>query len=89
MDQKGCTTGKHSWVPKQDKKKVACRHDWHQTRNAVVITIYAKNALPEFCTIEANQTVVSNPKIMALDTPNGFDASNIQIVLILQIQRGK
>uniref|UniRef100_A0A3P9JTD4 Zgc:92429 n=1 Tax=Oryzias latipes TaxID=8090 RepID=A0A3P9JTD4_ORYLA len=59
MDQKGCTTGKHSWVPKQDKKKVACRHDWHQTRNAVVITIYAKNALPEFSTIEANQTVLS------------------------------
>ncbi|KAF6728223.1 Cysteine and histidine-rich domain-containing protein 1 [Oryzias melastigma] len=59
LDQKGCTTGKHRWVPKQDKKKVACRHDWHQTGNTVVITIYAKNALPEFCTIEANRTVLS------------------------------
>lgn len=58
LDQKGCTTGKHCWIVKKDKKKVACRHDWHQTGNNVVVTIYAKNAQPEFCTIEANQTVL-------------------------------
>ncbi|KAM4714486.1 cysteine and histidine-rich domain-containing protein 1 [Anableps anableps] len=58
LDQKGCTTGKHRWVAKQDKKKVACRHDWHQTGNTVVITIYAKNSNPEFCSIKANQTVL-------------------------------
>uniref|UniRef100_A0A667WF38 Zgc:92429 n=1 Tax=Myripristis murdjan TaxID=586833 RepID=A0A667WF38_9TELE len=43
----------------QNKKKVACRHDWHQTGNTVVVTIYAKNANPEFSTIEANSTVLS------------------------------
>ncbi|KAM9836844.1 cysteine and histidine-rich domain-containing protein 1 [Aulostomus maculatus] len=59
LDQKGCTTGKHRWVQTQDKKKVACRHDWHQTGKNVVITIYAKNAQPEFCSIEANRTVLS------------------------------
>ncbi|KAI3375660.1 hypothetical protein L3Q82_003966 [Scortum barcoo] len=57
LDQKGCTTGKHRWIPKQDKKKVACRHDWHQTGNNVVVTIYAKNANPELSSIEANRTV--------------------------------
>ncbi|XP_074518081.1 cysteine and histidine-rich domain-containing protein 1 [Halichoeres trimaculatus] len=59
LDQKGCTTGKHRWVPKQDKKKVACRHDWHQTGNNVVVTIYAKNANPGLSSIEANRTVLS------------------------------
>uniref|UniRef100_A0A3Q0RGM1 Zgc:92429 n=1 Tax=Amphilophus citrinellus TaxID=61819 RepID=A0A3Q0RGM1_AMPCI len=59
LDQKGCTTGKHRWIPKQDKKKVACRYDWHQTGNSVVVSIYAKNANPELCSIEANRTVVS------------------------------
>uniref|UniRef100_A0A3Q3XAA6 Uncharacterized protein n=1 Tax=Mola mola TaxID=94237 RepID=A0A3Q3XAA6_MOLML len=59
LDQKGCSTAKHRWVPKQDKKKVACRHDWHQTGNDVVVTIYAKNANPDLCCIEANRTVLS------------------------------
>lgn len=59
LDQKGCITGKHRWIPKQDKKKVTCRYDWHQTGNSVVVSIYAKNANPEFCSIEANRTVVS------------------------------
>ncbi|XP_033839641.1 cysteine and histidine-rich domain-containing protein 1 [Periophthalmus magnuspinnatus] len=58
LDQKGCSTGKHCWVRKQDKKKVACRHDWHQTGNTVVVTIYAKNAHPKFSTVEANGTVL-------------------------------
>uniref|UniRef100_A0A3Q4BHV9 Uncharacterized protein n=1 Tax=Mola mola TaxID=94237 RepID=A0A3Q4BHV9_MOLML len=57
LDQKGCSTAKHRWVPKQDKKKVACRHDWHQTGNDVVVTIYAKNANPDLCCIEANRTL--------------------------------
>ncbi|KAL6118249.1 itgb1bp2 [Pungitius sinensis] len=59
LEQKGCSTGKHRWVPKQDKKKVACRYDWHQTGNDVVISIYAKNANPELSRIEANRTVLS------------------------------
>ncbi|XP_060730802.1 cysteine and histidine-rich domain-containing protein 1 [Tachysurus vachellii] len=59
LDQKGCTTGKHCWVQKQDKKKVACRNDWHQTGNQVVVTIYAKNANPEHSYVEANRTVLT------------------------------
>ncbi|KAM3590478.1 uncharacterized protein V6R79_010594 [Siganus canaliculatus] len=59
LDQKGCTSGKHRWVPKQDKKKVACRHDWHQTGNSVVVTIYAKNCNPSLSSIQANRTVLS------------------------------
>lgn len=43
----------------QDKKKVACRYDWHQTGNQVVVTIYAKNTNPEHSYVEANSTVVS------------------------------
>ncbi|XP_028261573.1 cysteine and histidine-rich domain-containing protein 1 [Parambassis ranga] len=58
LDQKGCSSGKHRWTPKQDKKKVACRHDWHQTGNNVVVTIYAKNANPEVTSIQANRTVL-------------------------------
>ncbi|XP_016346341.1 cysteine and histidine-rich domain-containing protein 1-like [Sinocyclocheilus anshuiensis] len=59
LDQKGCTTGKHCWIPKQDKKKVACRHDWHQTGKQVVVTIYAKNSSPEHSYVEANRTVLT------------------------------
>jgi len=44
----------------KDKKKVACRHDWHQTGNQVVVTIYAKNSSPEHSYVEANRTVVSS-----------------------------
>ncbi|XP_073692745.1 cysteine and histidine-rich domain-containing protein 1 [Garra rufa] len=59
LDQKGCTTGKHRWIAKQDKKKVACRHDWHQTGNQVVVTIYAKNSSPEHSYVEANRTMLT------------------------------
>ncbi|XP_068443271.1 cysteine and histidine-rich domain-containing protein 1 [Clinocottus analis] len=59
LDQKGCNAGKHRWIPKQDKKKVACRYDWHQTGNNVVITIYAKNANSQLSIIEGNRTVLS------------------------------
>ncbi|XP_062305120.1 cysteine and histidine-rich domain-containing protein 1 [Osmerus eperlanus] len=59
LDQKGCTLGKHRWIPKEDKKKVACRHDWHQTGQQVVVTIYAKNSNPEASSIEANGTVLT------------------------------
>lgn len=59
LDQKGCTTGKHRWIPKQDKKKVACRHDWHQTGAQVVVTIYAKNSNPQHSYVETNRTVLT------------------------------
>ncbi|XP_012686300.1 cysteine and histidine-rich domain-containing protein 1 [Clupea harengus] len=59
LDQKGCTTGKHRWVARQDKKKVACRFDWHQTGAQVVVSIYAKNANPDYSYVEANRTVMT------------------------------
>ncbi|CAB1351382.1 unnamed protein product [Coregonus sp. 'balchen'] len=59
LDQKGCTNGKHRWVQKVNNKKVACRHDWHQTATQVYVTIYAKNANPELSYVEANRTVLT------------------------------
>ncbi|KAM4662136.1 integrin beta-1-binding protein 2 [Discoglossus pictus] len=56
LDQRGCTNGKHLWVQKQGKRAVSCRYDWHQTHNIVVITIYAKTALPEQSHVLANRT---------------------------------
>lgn len=53
------------FVCPQGKKKVACRHDWHQTGNNVVVTIYAKNSIPDNCCIEANRTVVSGTENIA------------------------
>lgn len=43
----------------QDKKVVPCRFDWHQTGSQVIISIYAKNAVPELSYVEANSTTVS------------------------------
>ncbi|XP_061091478.1 cysteine and histidine-rich domain-containing protein 1 [Conger conger] len=59
LDQKGCTVGKHRWVAKQNKKNVACRHDWHQTGAQVVLTVYAKNSIPELSYVETNRTLLT------------------------------
>nr|XP_056715577.1 integrin beta-1-binding protein 2 [Euleptes europaea] len=58
LEQKGCCRGKHTWLKKQDKKLVSCRHDWHQTSSQVVVTIYAKTPLPELSFVKANCTVL-------------------------------
>lgn len=42
----------------QGKKVVPCRSDWHQTGSQVIISIYAKNAVPELCYVDANSTTV-------------------------------
>ncbi|CAJ0948980.1 unnamed protein product [Ranitomeya imitator] len=47
LEQKGCSTGTHLWVQPPGKQKVTCRYDWHQTSSLVVITVYAKTALPD------------------------------------------
>uniref|UniRef100_A0A3Q3CSK8 CS domain-containing protein n=1 Tax=Haplochromis burtoni TaxID=8153 RepID=A0A3Q3CSK8_HAPBU len=36
-----------------------CRFDWHQTGSQVIISIYAKNSLPELSYVEANSTTVN------------------------------
>nr|XP_048720917.1 integrin beta-1-binding protein 2 isoform X2 [Caretta caretta] len=58
LEQEGCSTGKHSWLKKEDKKLVSCRQDWHQTSSQVVVTIYAKNPLPALSSVTANRTVI-------------------------------
>ncbi|XP_053896523.1 integrin beta-1-binding protein 2 isoform X3 [Malaclemys terrapin pileata] len=57
LEQEGCSTGKHSWIKKEDKKLVSCRQDWHQTSSQVVVTIYAKNPLPALSSVTASRTV--------------------------------
>lgn len=59
LDQKGCTSGKHCWIAKKNKTKVACRHDWYQTGSNVMVTIYSKNAMPEHSYVEANRTMLT------------------------------
>lgn len=51
--------------PRQDKKAVSCRQDWHQTSSQVVVTIYAKNPLPALSSVKANRTVVSGASKLA------------------------
>ncbi|XP_044162217.1 integrin beta-1-binding protein 2 [Bufo gargarizans] len=58
LDQKGCSTGTHLWVQPPEMQKVSCRYDWHQTSSLVVITIYAKTALPDLTKVLANCTQV-------------------------------
>ncbi|KAG7470909.1 hypothetical protein MATL_G00118930 [Megalops atlanticus] len=57
LSQEGCTRGNHLWK-KQDtgKKIVPCRFDWHQTGGQVMISIYAKNSIPELSFVEGNST---------------------------------
>ncbi|XP_069468463.1 cysteine and histidine-rich domain-containing protein 1-like [Ambystoma mexicanum] len=57
LEQKGCTNGHHIWV-KKDQKVVSCRQDWHQTSTHVVVTVYAKNPIPDQTNIQANRTVL-------------------------------
>ncbi|NXG71037.1 CHRD1 protein, partial [Baryphthengus martii] len=58
LEQPGCSSGRHCWVGKEDKKVVSCRQDWHQTRSQVVVTVYAKNPLPTLSSVKANGTTL-------------------------------
>uniref|UniRef100_A0A8C2AGR4 Cysteine and histidine-rich domain-containing protein 1 n=1 Tax=Cyprinus carpio TaxID=7962 RepID=A0A8C2AGR4_CYPCA len=59
LSQEGCTRGKHQWKKKDTGKKVVpCRFDWHQTGSQVIISIYAKNSVPELSLVEGNSTVL-------------------------------
>lgn len=60
LAQEGCATGSHLWrKPDKGMKVVPCRFDWHQTGSQVIISIYAKNSLPELSYAEANGTTVA------------------------------
>ncbi|XP_026867961.2 cysteine and histidine-rich domain-containing protein 1a isoform X1 [Electrophorus electricus] len=58
LSQEGCSKGTHLWKNADGKKVVPCRLDWHQTGGQVTISIYAKNANPELCFVQANSTMV-------------------------------
>ncbi|XP_030633327.1 cysteine and histidine-rich domain-containing protein 1a isoform X2 [Chanos chanos] len=60
LSQEGCTKGQHLWKRNDAGKKVVpCRFDWHQTAGQVMMSIYAKNAVPELCSVEANSTTLN------------------------------
>ncbi|XP_058482658.1 cysteine and histidine-rich domain-containing protein 1 [Solea solea] len=60
LSQEGCTEGTHLWKKKDTGKKVVpCRFDWHQTGSQVIISIYAKNAIPELSYVDANSTTLN------------------------------
>ncbi|XP_042560174.1 cysteine and histidine-rich domain-containing protein 1-like [Clupea harengus] len=60
LSLEGCTRGTHLWRKKDSGKKVVpCRFDWHQTGSQVIISIYAKNAIPELSYVEGNSTTVN------------------------------
>lgn len=52
-----------SEISLQGKKVVPCRFDWHQTGSQVIISIYAKNAVPELSYVDANSTTVSETTV--------------------------
>ncbi|KAG8448278.1 hypothetical protein GDO86_015392 [Hymenochirus boettgeri] len=56
LEQRGCSSGKHLWVKNPSKQAVSCRYDWHQTSSVVVITVYAKTAIPDHSQVLANRT---------------------------------
>ncbi|XP_054610684.1 cysteine and histidine-rich domain-containing protein 1-like isoform X1 [Dunckerocampus dactyliophorus] len=60
LSQVGCTKGSHLWKKKEEGKKVVpCRFDWHQTGSQVIISIYAKNGMPELSYVDANSTTLN------------------------------
>lgn len=46
-----------------------CRFDWHQTGSQVIISIYAKNAIPELSYVDANSTTVREATADGFETP--------------------
>ncbi|KAJ8368084.1 hypothetical protein SKAU_G00081120 [Synaphobranchus kaupii] len=57
LSQEGCTRGNHLWKKEDTGKKIVpCRFDWHQTGSQVMISVYAKNSIPELSFVEGNST---------------------------------
>lgn len=60
LSQEGCTKGTHLWRKNDSALKVVpCRFDWHQTGSQVIISIYAKNSIPELSYVDANSTTLN------------------------------
>lgn len=54
-----------------------CRFDWHQTGSQVIISIYAKNAIPELSYVDANSTTVREA------TAGGFGSPFLFVFTVL------
>ncbi|KAM6907618.1 cysteine and histidine-rich domain-containing protein 1 [Xenentodon cancila] len=60
LSQEGCAKGAHLWKKKDEGRKVVrVGSTWHQTGTQVIISIYAKNAVPELCYVDANSTTLN------------------------------
>ncbi|XP_062580446.1 cysteine and histidine-rich domain-containing protein 1-like [Saccostrea cucullata] len=56
LAQEGCETGTHLWIkPEVEGEKKSCRFDWHQTPSTVSLSVFAKVAVPEKCSITVNR----------------------------------
>nr|XP_054753389.1 cysteine and histidine-rich domain-containing protein 1-like [Lytechinus pictus] len=57
LNQEGCTVGCHVFKSSEseEKKLVACRHDWHQTGKMAVLSVYSKKSDPSATVVQANQ----------------------------------
>ncbi|KAF4070268.1 hypothetical protein AMELA_G00293230 [Ameiurus melas] len=63
--------------PRPGKKVVPCHFEWHQTASHVTISIYAKHANPELCSVQANSTKV----VDVSESATNMMAAKIQIVM--------
>lgn len=64
LEQEGCTKGSHLWIkPKVKESDIdrskACRFDWFQTGNDVVINVYSKMPIPSLSLVEANPVKIN------------------------------
>lgn len=58
---KGCETSTHRWFrpPEEMAKMKKCRHEWFQSADHVVLTVYAKCIDPARSSVKANSDSVS------------------------------
>ena len=61
LNQTGCKTGEHCWIPQQQmgsETRVECRHDHFQTDAKVTLSLFAKNVDPAKSTVEIKADTV-------------------------------
>ncbi|XP_063237847.1 cysteine and histidine-rich domain-containing protein morgana isoform X2 [Bacillus rossius redtenbacheri] len=56
LEQEGCTSGSHVWLKEtaEQRQRVSCRYDWHQTGGFVVVSVFAKRYDPARSQVEAS-----------------------------------
>ncbi|XP_062511609.1 cysteine and histidine-rich domain-containing protein 1-like [Corticium candelabrum] len=60
LQQEPCSKGEHNWADAEEAAKLTtpCRYDFFQTSNTVVISIFAKNSMPEETIVAGNPTTI-------------------------------